>query len=108
MSIVYNVIRRYTSIAAVIDILKRQELPLLNPESWDDRNDRYFMQLYKEAKSIGGLTVYVQLSARKPTTIGRCSQERLTGPALRSSESHSRRCSTGSTTSVTARSTTFH
>jgi hypothetical protein len=55
MSRLTNVIRRYTSIAAVIDILKRRELSLLNPESWDDRNDRYFMQLYKETKSIGGL-----------------------------------------------------
>jgi len=50
-----KVIRRYTSIAAVIDILKRRELPLLNPESWDDRNDSYFMQLYKETRSLGGL-----------------------------------------------------
>lgn len=50
-----DVIRRYTSIAAVIDILKRQQLPLLNPESWDDRNDCYFMQLYKETNSLGGL-----------------------------------------------------
>jgi hypothetical protein len=55
MSILTDVIRRYTSIAAVIDILKRHELPLLNPASWDDRNDRYFMDLYKETRSLGGL-----------------------------------------------------
>src|SRR5689334_9315615 len=48
-------IRRYTSISAVIDILKRQELSLLDPQSWDDRNDRYFMALYKEKKRLRGL-----------------------------------------------------
>ena len=48
-------IRRYTSIAAVIDILRRKELPLLDPQTWDDRNDRYFMSLYKEDRGLGGL-----------------------------------------------------
>lgn len=48
-------IRRYTSIAATIDILRRKELPLLDPQTWDDRNDRYFMGLYKESKMLGGL-----------------------------------------------------
>ena len=48
-------LRRYTSIAAVIDILRRKELPLLDPQSWDDRNDRHFMALYKESKKLGGL-----------------------------------------------------
>jgi hypothetical protein len=50
-----NFVRRYTSVPAVIDILRRKELPLLDPQSWDDRNDRYFMSLYKEAKSLNGL-----------------------------------------------------
>ncbi len=50
-----NFVRRYTSISAVIDILRRRELPLLDPETWDDRNDRYFMALYKEKKGLEGL-----------------------------------------------------
>jgi hypothetical protein len=48
-------VRRYTSIAATIDILRRKELPLLDPQTWDDRNDRYFMARYKERKELGGL-----------------------------------------------------
>lgn len=48
-------LRRYTSISAVIDILCRKELPLLDPQTWDDRNDRYFMDLYKDKKKLGGL-----------------------------------------------------
>ncbi|ATY32897.1 hypothetical protein CVN68_13725 [Sphingomonas psychrotolerans] len=47
--------RRYTSISAVIDILRRKELPLLDPQNWDDRNDRYYMALYKQEKKLGGL-----------------------------------------------------
>lgn len=50
-----NFIRRYTSIAATIDILRRKELPLLDPQTWDDRNDRYFMGLYKDVQKVGGL-----------------------------------------------------
>jgi hypothetical protein len=50
-----NSLRRYTSISAVIDILQREQLPLLDPQNWDDRNDRYFMGLYKEKKKLGAL-----------------------------------------------------
>lgn len=62
MTTLDNYIRRYTSISAVIDILRRQELPLLDPQNWDDRNDRYFMARYKEKKALGGL--YALCAAR--------------------------------------------
>jgi len=48
-------VRRYTSISAVVHMLRKQELQLLDPQSWDDRNDRYFMALYKETRQLGGL-----------------------------------------------------
>ncbi|HWW12278.1 MAG TPA: hypothetical protein VN018_07165 [Brevundimonas sp.] len=48
-------VRRYTSISAVVHMLRKQELQLLDPQSWDDRNDRYFMALYKETRRLGGL-----------------------------------------------------
>ncbi|CAN7318828.1 DUF2971 domain-containing protein [Rhizobium ruizarguesonis] len=48
-------IRRYMSIAALIDTLRRQKLAILNPESWDDRNDRLFMRVYKSHTKAGGL-----------------------------------------------------
>ncbi len=62
MSSLKEYVRRYTTIAAMLDILRRQELPLLNPDSWDDRNDRYFMARYKEAKKLQGL--YALCAAR--------------------------------------------
>ncbi len=62
MSTLNDYIRRYTTISAMLDILRRQELPLLNPDNWDDRNDRYFMARYKEAKKLNGL--YALCAAR--------------------------------------------
>jgi hypothetical protein len=62
MSTLTDYIRRYTTISAMLDILRRKELPLLNPESWDDRNDRYFMARYKTAKNVEGL--YALCAAR--------------------------------------------
>jgi hypothetical protein len=50
-----DALKRYTSIAAVIDMLCRRELALLDPQAWDDRNDRYFMGLYKEFAGAEGL-----------------------------------------------------
>ncbi|MGB8539946.1 MAG: hypothetical protein WCD57_26210 [Acidobacteriaceae bacterium] len=48
-------IRRYLPLSAVIDTLRRRKLALLNPENWDDRNDRLFMQRYKEKKRLSSL-----------------------------------------------------
>jgi hypothetical protein len=50
-----NIIRRYISIPALIDTSRHRQLALLDPASWDDRNDRYFMELYKERKALAGL-----------------------------------------------------
>jgi hypothetical protein len=55
MAILNKFVRRYTSVSAVIDMLRRKEIALLDPQNWDDRNDRYFMNLYKEERNIKGL-----------------------------------------------------
>jgi hypothetical protein len=41
-------LRRYTELPALVHLLKRQELTLLDPSSWDDKNDSYYLSLYKE------------------------------------------------------------
>ncbi len=41
-------LRRYTNLAAAIHLLRNRCLTLLNPASWDDRNDAYFLAQYKE------------------------------------------------------------
>jgi hypothetical protein len=49
------VLRRYTSLPALLHLLHTRKITLLSPESWDDRNDAFFMSQYKKrrgAKSI--------------------------------------------------------
>lgn len=43
--------RRYTNLAAAIHLLRNKRITLLDPSTWDDRNDAFFMSEYK--KSIG-------------------------------------------------------
>ena len=47
--------RRYTSLPFLLDILYKNRLPLLNPATWDDKNDSYFMELYKKKKKLKSL-----------------------------------------------------
>lgn len=39
---------RYTDIPSLIHILKNRQLTLLNPMTWDDKNDSSFVTLYRE------------------------------------------------------------
>jgi hypothetical protein len=44
--------RRYTNLASTLHILQSRCLSLLSPDTWDDRNDTYFMSEYKRIKSV--------------------------------------------------------
>ncbi len=48
--------RRFTNLAAAIHILQTRQLTLLPPDSWDDRNDRHFMEVYRKKKKLKTLT----------------------------------------------------
>ena len=48
-----DVLRRYTSLPALIDILVRQQITLLTYRSWVDSNDRRALQLYQESLHYG-------------------------------------------------------
>ena len=41
-------LRRYTDIPSLVGMLTHGELILLEPSSWDDKNDSYFIEQYKE------------------------------------------------------------
>jgi hypothetical protein len=45
-------LRRYTDIPALIYLLKEQRITLLDPQSWDDKNDSYFLGLYQKKKNL--------------------------------------------------------
>lgn len=44
--------RRYTDLPALIQMLSNRELTLLDPVSWDDKNDSFFLSTYKEKKKL--------------------------------------------------------
>lgn len=48
-------LRRYTNLAATIHMLKTKRITLLNPATWDDRNDAYFISEYKRLKKAKNL-----------------------------------------------------
>jgi len=48
-------IRRYTQLPGLIHMLSASELTLLDPASWDDRNDSYFLRQYKEKRGLASV-----------------------------------------------------
>lgn len=44
-------VRRFTNLAATIHLLHAKQITLLNPATWDDRNDAYFMAEYKRQRN---------------------------------------------------------
>src|SRR5690349_21182641 len=55
MTVTKNFLRRYTNLPVVIHMLKTGKITFLNPAAWDDRNDSYFMELYKSARKLRSL-----------------------------------------------------
>ncbi|MGA9396671.1 MAG: DUF2971 domain-containing protein [Anaerolineaceae bacterium] len=49
----YRYLCRYTSLPFLLDILCNKRLTLVDPNSWEDKNDAYFINLYKRrAKKV--------------------------------------------------------
>ena len=45
-------LRRYTDIPTLISLLCKRKITLLDPASWDDKNDSRFLALYKQKKKL--------------------------------------------------------
>jgi hypothetical protein len=45
-------LRRYTNLPALLYLLRERKITLLDPISWDDKNDSYFLTLYREKKQL--------------------------------------------------------
>ncbi len=48
-------LRRYTDLPALIYMLNERKITLLDPKSWDDQNDAYYLALYKEKKNLSSV-----------------------------------------------------
>lgn len=45
-------LRRYTDLPALLHLLASKQITLLDPKTWDDKNDSYFMSVYKDRKAM--------------------------------------------------------
>ena len=45
-------LRRYTDLPALLHLLSSRQITLLDPKTWDDKNDSYFMSVYKHRKKL--------------------------------------------------------
>jgi len=45
-------LRRYTDLPALIYLLSKRRLTLLDPASWDDSNDYYYLSQYKKRRGL--------------------------------------------------------
>ena len=45
-------LRRYTELPALIYMLSERKITLLDPASWDDRNDSHYLNLYREKMKL--------------------------------------------------------
>ena len=41
-------LRRYTTLPFLLDILNKKCLTLLDPKNWEDKDDSYYIELYKK------------------------------------------------------------
>jgi hypothetical protein len=48
-------VRRYTDIPALVSLLTERKITLLDPASWDDKNDSRFLELYEEKEKLHSL-----------------------------------------------------
>ncbi len=55
MSEVIKRLNRYTTLPYLLDYLQKEKLVLLDPESWDDKNDTELIKAYKEKANISKL-----------------------------------------------------
>jgi hypothetical protein len=48
-------LRRYCDLPALLYLLETKSITFLDPAQWDDKNDSFFMQLYKENRKLKSL-----------------------------------------------------
>jgi hypothetical protein len=47
-----DLLRRYTKLPFLLDILQKNKLFFRNPVSWEDKNDAYFLETYKKRRGL--------------------------------------------------------
>lgn len=58
MTKMIKILKRYTTLPILLDLLQRKKLRLLDPELWEDKNDLEIILEYKRKKNIINLFAY--------------------------------------------------
>ena len=58
-------LRRYTQLAPLLHLLHRKCLTLLSPRTWDDKNDAYYLETYRQRKNLGSVLALCFAEARE-------------------------------------------
>jgi hypothetical protein len=48
-------LNRYTSLPIALDVLAKKHITLLSPETWEDRNDAYYLERYRDERKLRSL-----------------------------------------------------
>lgn len=59
-------LRRYTDLPSLLYMLRNKSLTLLDPSYWDDKNDSYYLEVYKKRKNL--TSVYALCFSEKNET----------------------------------------
>jgi len=54
----YRILRRYTDLPSLLHILRSGELTLRSPSTWDDNNDRNFMEAYVREADLASCVAF--------------------------------------------------
>jgi hypothetical protein len=50
-----EILFRYTSLPVLLHTLQSRQITLLSPETWEDRNDAYYLDQYRQKKNLGSV-----------------------------------------------------
>ena len=46
------ILNRYTTLPILLDMLQQKHITLLSPETWEDWNDAYYLEQYRQASKL--------------------------------------------------------
>ena len=78
-------LRRYTDLTALMYLLHKRKITLLDPASWDDKNDSHYLAQYKEKRKLKSVLALCLMQLEDATITGACSRQALAACASSSS-----------------------
>lgn len=66
-------LRRYTDLTSLMYLLHKRKITLLDPASWDDKNDSHYLTLYKEKRKLRSVLALCFSRRTSDTISGVCS-----------------------------------